>query len=142
MSEPIALERFIGLPLHAPRGGGGVTVHEGSHEGSFEAGGEIPVHVDDGAVISLIVEMARARIDAASTWLRWLHFTRVFKQTLGETPGQYARSLKGREPRPGLECSNFRDKPRSNPSPDSPWQIRASFTRIRAGGEIDGQPRL
>jgi AraC-like DNA-binding protein len=23
------------------------------------------------------------------------HFTRVFKQTFGETPGQYARALKG-----------------------------------------------
>ena len=51
MQTPVALERFVGPPLHAPRGGGGVTVHEGS----FEAGGEIPVHVHDAAVISLIV---------------------------------------------------------------------------------------
>jgi hypothetical protein len=51
MSAPVALERFVGPPLHASRGGGGIAVHEGS----FEAGGEIPVHVHDAAVVSLIV---------------------------------------------------------------------------------------
>jgi AraC family transcriptional regulator len=51
MPTPIALERFVGPPLYAPRGGGGITVHEAS----FEAGADIPLHVHDAAVISLIV---------------------------------------------------------------------------------------
>ena len=52
------------------------------------------------------IERARAEIGAAKRPLSSIavdagfadqsHFTRVFRQTYGETPGQYARSLRGR----------------------------------------------
>jgi AraC family transcriptional regulator len=51
MATPVSLERFVGPPLHATKGGGGIAIHEGS----FEAGVDIPVHVHDAPVISLIL---------------------------------------------------------------------------------------
>jgi AraC-like DNA-binding protein len=79
----------------------------------------------DGAMMLMVAELVRAQIDGAKVRPRWLrrveealeasiasppsveelpgiagfadqsHFTRVFKQAFGETPGQYARALKG-----------------------------------------------
>jgi AraC family transcriptional regulator len=63
MATPVSLERFVGPPLHAPKGGGGIVVHEGS----FEAGVDIPVHVHDAPVISLILDgIATEQISAGT----------------------------------------------------------------------------
>jgi len=63
MPSPVSLERFVGPPLHATKGGGGLAIHEGS----FEAGVDIPVHVHDAPVISLILRgVASEQISAGS----------------------------------------------------------------------------
>lgn len=63
MPTPVSLERFVGPPLHATKGGGGVAIHEGN----FEAGGEIPVHLHDVPVISLILRgVASEQVSAGS----------------------------------------------------------------------------
>jgi AraC family transcriptional regulator len=63
MAAPVSLERFVGPPLHATKGGGGIAIHEGS----FEAGVDIPVHVHDAPVISLILRGVASEQISAGT---------------------------------------------------------------------------
>lgn len=63
MPSPVSLERFVGPPLHATKGGGGLAIHEGS----FEAGVDIPVHVHDVPVISLVLRGVASEQISAGT---------------------------------------------------------------------------
>jgi AraC-like DNA-binding protein len=63
MPTPVSLERFVGPPLHTTKGGGGIAIHEGS----FEAGVDIPVHVHDAPVISLILRGVASEQISAGT---------------------------------------------------------------------------
>jgi len=63
MPTPVSLDRFVGPPLHATKGGGGLAIHEGS----FEASVDIPVHVHDVPVVSLILHGVASEQISAGT---------------------------------------------------------------------------